>query len=213
MPRPHRAILSRELIFATALEMTDRAGRFTVPELAQRLGVSVSSLYHHVQGRAEIVEGIRGLMTPALDSLDADTPWEIAVTEWARAYRDSFAAHPAAIPALVGQTVSAPNTLAQYDLVAEVLERAGLGADSIVMAITMLDTLCLGAALDLAAPSVIWEPRGAESSLSRALAGATPDVDRSSRAFEIQLALIVGELASQLTTQRRVTIEVGMPGD
>lgn len=202
MPRPHRAILSRELIFSTALEMTDRAGRFTVPELAQRLGVSVSSLYHHVQGRAEIIEGIRGLMTPSLTSLDANTPWEVAVTDWARAYRDSFAAHPAAIPALVAQTVSAPATLAQYDLIAQVLERAGLSADSIVMAITMLDTLCLGAALDLAAPSVIWQPRGAESALSRALAGADADVDRSRRAFEVQLALIVGELSGRLTAQR-----------
>src|ERR1700712_4430995 len=185
--------------------MTDRAGRFTIPELAQQLGVSVSSLYHHVQGRADIVEGIRGLMTPDLALLNADTPWEVAVTQWARAYRDSFAAHPAAIPALVTQTVTAPTTLAQYDLVAEVLERAGLSAHSIIMAITMLDTLCLGAALDLAAPSVIWEPRGVESALSRALAGASPGTDRTRQAFEVQLALIVGELATQLSeTQNHI---------
>ena len=34
-----------------------------MPELAHKLGVSVSSLYHHVEGRADIVEGIRGLLT------------------------------------------------------------------------------------------------------------------------------------------------------
>jgi AcrR family transcriptional regulator len=206
VPRPHQAILSRELIFKTALEMTDRAGRFTVPELAQRLGVSVSSLYHHVQGRADIVEGIRGLMTPALASLSADTPWAVAVTEWARAYRDSFAAHPAAIPALVTQTVSAPGTLAKYEMMAEVLERAGLSANSIIMAITMVDTLCLGAALDMAAPSVIWEPRGVESALSRALAGASPGRDRARQAFEVQLALIVGELATQLSETQNLIV-------
>ncbi|MGS0686735.1 TetR/AcrR family transcriptional regulator [Nakamurella sp. GG22] len=202
MPRPHQAILSRELIFQTALEMTDRVGRFTVPELAQRLGVSVSSLYHHVRGRADIVEGIRGLMTPQLTSLNSDTPWENAITEWARAYRDSFAAHPAAIPALVAQTVSAPNTLEQYDLVAGILEKAGFAADAIIMAITMLDTLSLGAALDLAAPSVIWEPRTDQSALSRALAQATPTVDRTRHAFEVQLALIVRELARHLCNER-----------
>ena len=38
-----------------ALELVDKDGRFTVPELAHKLGVSVSSLYHHVAGRADIV--------------------------------------------------------------------------------------------------------------------------------------------------------------
>jgi hypothetical protein len=151
-------------------------------------------------------EGIRGLMTPALASLTADTPWAVAVTEWARAYRDSFAAHPAAIPALVTQTVSAPGTLAKYEMMAEVLERAGLSANSIIMAITMVDTLCLGAALDMAAPSVIWEPRGVESALSRALAGASPGRDRARQAFEVQLALIVGELATQLSETQNLIV-------
>ena len=202
VPRPHRAILSRELIFGTALDLLDRTGRFTVPELAAKLGVSVSSLYHHVQGRAEIVEGIRGLLASTMIDPQGDPDdWQQAVTGWARRYRDSFAAHPAAIPALVAQTVSDPVTLAQYDAVAGVLERAGHTDDTIVLAITMLDTLCLGAALDLGAPSVIWEVNGRDSALSRALAGATSDVDRSTQAFEIQLGLIVQELANRLAVE------------
>jgi AcrR family transcriptional regulator len=200
--RPHQPILSRELIFRTALELTDRTGRFTLPELAQRLGVSASSLYHHVQGRAEIVEGIRGLMTQPMVPLTEHTSWEGAVTQWARSYRDTFAAHPAAIPALVAQTVTHPATLAQYDAIAEVLERAGLSADSIIMAITMLDTLCLGAALDLSAPSVIWDDDGRDTAMTRAVAGATPGMDRPQHAFEVQLALIVDALSRQLETER-----------
>ena len=42
---------------------------------------------------------------------------------WATSYRDAFAAHPAAIPLLVGQTVSDPVTLGQYDQLAEVPAR------------------------------------------------------------------------------------------
>lgn len=203
MPRPHKAILSRELIFRTALDLLDKTGRFTVPELAQRLGVSVSSLYHHVQGRAEIVEGIRGLLSSTMgDAVDGPDDWQQAVTRWGRAYRNSFAAHPAAIPALVAQTVSDPGTLEQYDNVAAVLAGAGLSADSVVLAITMLDTLCLGAALDLGAPSVIWEVGGRDSAMSRALADAGPGVDRSNRAFDIQLELIVAELSRRLERDR-----------
>jgi AcrR family transcriptional regulator len=50
-----------------------------VPELAQKLGVSVSSLYHHVAGRAEIVEGIRGLLAGRFTSIGDDTPWAAGV--------------------------------------------------------------------------------------------------------------------------------------
>jgi AcrR family transcriptional regulator len=206
MPRPSAPILSRELICRTALGMLDRTGRFTVPELAQRLGVSVSSLYHHVSGRAAIVEGIRGLMAAPFAEIAADAPWEAAVASWARSYRDAFAAHPAAIPALVAQTISDPATLEQYDRVAGLLRGAGFGPNSVVLAITMLDNLCLGAALDVGAPSVIWEDTGrGDSPLRQVLAQASlpdgPD-GRSGQAFELELSYIVGGMADLLARDR-----------
>jgi AcrR family transcriptional regulator len=200
MARPHRPILSRELIATAALELVDRDGRFTVPELAHKLGVSVSSLYHHVDGRADIVEGIRGLLTRPLAAAEPAADWQEAVRRWATAYRDGFAAHPAAIPMLVGQTVGNPDTLAQYDRLAAILEdQAGLSGDDLLVAITMLDTLCLGAALDLAAPAEVWTADGRDTALTRALAGAPdPQRDRSRRSFERQLELIIGSLARQV---------------
>lgn len=174
--------------------MMDSTGRFTLPELAQRLGVSVSSIYHHVQGRADIIEGIRGLvMGPTTPIPDTSSVAE-AVTHWARAYRDAFAAHPAAIPDLLKQTVSEPGILARYDELAEVLEKAGHSPDEIVVVVTMLDNLCIGAALDVSAPSVVWAVDDSASALGRALAGSRPDLDRAGRAFELQLSLIVEAL-------------------
>ena len=200
MARPHQPILSRELIMTAALELVDKDGRFTVPELAHKLGVSVSSLYHHVGGRADIVEGIRGLLTRPLTEVAPADDWQEAVRRWANAYRDGFAAHPAAIPMLVSQTVSNPVTLAQYDRLAEILEdQAGLTGDDLLVAITMLDNLCLGAALDLAAPPEIWSADNRDTALTRALAAAPdPDRDRSRRAFERQLEVIIASLARQL---------------
>ena len=196
MARPHQPILSRDLIITTALDLIDRTGRFTLPELAHRLGVSVSSLYHHVEGRAGIVEGIRGHLA-ALMTAPTEPDWQDAVVHWATSYRDAFAAHPAAIPLLVGQTVSDPVTLAQYDQLAELLQvRAGLTGDDLVVAITMLDTLCLGAALDLGAPSEVWAALDRESTLTRSLAG-TSHAELSRTAFDRQLRLIVTDLARQ----------------
>jgi AcrR family transcriptional regulator len=186
------------LIAATALGLVDSDGRFTVPELAHKLKVSVSSLYHHVDGRADIVEGIRGLLTRPLAAVPAIADWQEAVRQWATAYRDAFAAHPAAIPMLVSQTVSNPETLAQYDRLAEILERqAGLHGDDLLVAITMLDNLCLGAALDLAAPPDVWTADQRDTALTRALAAA-PDPGRSRRSFERQLELIIASLARQV---------------
>ena len=198
MPRPHQPILSRELICRTALDLMDRTGRFTLPELAHRLGVSVSSIYHHVSGRADIVEGVRGLVMGPPASVADSADWADAVVRWARTYRGAFAAHPAAIPALLKQTVSEPAILAQYDALAEVLEKAGFAPDAIVVAITMLDNLCIGAAFDLAAPSVVWAVDDRDSALRRALTQAGPKLNRQDRAFEDQLALIVRGLAHQL---------------
>jgi len=198
--RPHKPILSRDLIVASALELTDRTGRFTLPELAQRLGVSVSSLYHHVAGRADIVEGIRGLMASAM-SLPAGLDWQDAVLHWATAYRNAFAAHPAAIPMLMSQTVTDPETLARYDELAEVLHRgAGLTGEPLMVAITMLDNLCLGAALDLGAPSDVWAATDRDSELARAATEATHR-DTSDAAFDRQLRLIVTDLARQAEAQ------------
>jgi AcrR family transcriptional regulator len=201
VPRPHQPILSREIICRAALDLMDRTGRFTLPELAQRLGVSVSSIYHHVQGRDDIVEGIRGLVMGPSTPIVAGASWAEAVTRWARSYRDAFAAHPAAIPALLRHTVSEPAILAQYDALAAVLEEAGFTPDATVLAITMLDNLCIGAALDLAAPSVVWAVDDRSSALGRALSGAPSDRDRQERAFELQLSLVVDGLARQLSAE------------
>lgn len=199
MGRPRRPILSRELIVATALDLVDRTGRFTLPELAQRLGVSVSSLYHHFDGRASIVEGIRGLVTATMTPL-TEPDWRDAVVHWATSYRDAFAAHPAAIPLLVGQTVSDPRTLAHYERLAELLQdRAGLAGPDLVVAITMLDTLCLGAALDLAAPAQVWADGDRDSALARSLTG-TSHAALSRDAFDRQLRLVVDDLARQAPT-------------
>lgn len=199
MARPHRPILSRELIVATALQLIDSSGRFTVPELAHKLGVSVSSLYHHVDGRGDIVEGIRELLTKPMNAVSPSSDWREAVRQWATAYRDAFAAHPATIPLLVTQTVDNPETLALYDRLADILEQqAGLAGDDLLVAITMLDNLCLGAALDLAAPAEVWAANERDTALTRALAAA-PDPARSRRAFDRQLSMIIDNLEYHLT--------------
>ncbi len=52
--------LSRDLVVATALDYIDTNGtaNLSMRDLAQQLGVEAMSLYHHVHGREDLLEGV-----------------------------------------------------------------------------------------------------------------------------------------------------------
>lgn len=201
MPRPSTPRLSPELIYRTALDQLDRTGRLNMPELAGELGVSVSSLYHHVDGRKGVLEGVRGMIA----DWDCGNPddWVDHVRRWARHYRDAFARHAGAIPALVGQSISDPATLRQYDLLAAQLTEAGFSAQSVVLSVSILDVLCLGAALDASAPSTVWATSATPgSALQDVIADSGLTHDRSRTAFELQLDWVIAGMRDRLATDQ-----------
>ncbi|MFH8558388.1 TetR family transcriptional regulator [Streptomyces celluloflavus] len=65
MGRPHTPLLGTDRIIREALALIDAEGAdaFSLPRLAARLGIRTPSLYHHVTGRAAVVEGVRRLVT------------------------------------------------------------------------------------------------------------------------------------------------------
>ena len=66
MPRPHTPILDPDTIARAALDALDSDGSFTMPGIAKRLNVAVSSLYHHVASREQLLELIRGVIAEEL---------------------------------------------------------------------------------------------------------------------------------------------------
>ncbi|WP_035840137.1 TetR/AcrR family transcriptional regulator [Kitasatospora azatica] len=201
MGRPSKALLDRERIGATALALVDAQGDFSVPQIAQRLGVQTASVYHHVQGRAGIIELLRVRIAEAVDASTLDLrPWDRAVEAFARSYRAAFAAHPRAIPLLTMSQVAAPEALAVYERAVGLLIEAGVPEETVMPVITALDNLVLGSALDLAAPEAMWQPAsdGSTPLLARALA-AVSSGRRTDVAFELALTALlthVRELAA-----------------
>lgn len=199
MARPTTPLLSREKVFDAALALVDATGSFTLPRLAAELGVSTSSLYHHAPGgRAEVVEGVRALVSRPFAVLRAadGEPWREFAQRWASAYRRSMAAHPRVVPLLAAQTVTSPEVLAGYEALAEVLEGAGADGRAVVHVITVLDCLVLGSALDAGAPVEVWADGGAATpAMGRALrAVRSQEGDRSEEAFELGLAALLDGL-------------------
>lgn len=201
--RPRQAILSPDKIYRAALELVDELGDFTLPGLAKRLSVRASSIYHHVHGRPEIINGIRSVIgSDALASGDFFTSgpgWQDRAAAWARSYRTALGRHAKAIPLLVGEAVSDHATLGIYEHLAAVLVEQGFTANDLVIAVTVLDSFVLGSALDMASPEAAWlADAAAQPALHGAFTGATLTASRSDLGFGAGVAAITTYLEGLL---------------
>jgi AcrR family transcriptional regulator len=193
MARPSSPILSAEKIARAALELVDSTGEFTVGAVANRLGVRPSSLYNHVSGRDDIVEGMRALMmSDRALKFDLDASWDDAFPLLLREYRDAFARHPRLIPMLTSYTVVSETVMKMYGFMATILRRSGVPDDLLLDAITIMDSYVIGAALDVAAPDEVWDPNAATSDAMHAAIHAAPTGRaRADRSFDIGLRVML----------------------
>ncbi|MET9509059.1 TetR/AcrR family transcriptional regulator C-terminal domain-containing protein [Streptomyces flavidovirens] len=201
MGRPRTPLLDKERITTTALELVDRQGEFSVPQIARRLGVQTGSVYHHVEGRDGIVELMRTRVCSAIDTSTLELePWDAALNAWARSYRAAFAAHPRAIPLLMTSPVRAPKVLGQYERAVRLLLDAGFGTADVMVVISALENLVLGSALDMAAPEMMWElpDETTTPGLARSLAAAGPR--RTHAAFDLALEGFIAHCRTLLPT-------------
>ena len=204
MVQRRKRLLSVESILDAALACVDEVGRLTMADLAARLGASASSIYHHVPGRAAIVEALRervaaAIEPPALDGND----WTGQIADWMRSYRRALAEHPNLIPMLNEHTMTAGSVLLAYDRVAALLQLAGVPAHDVVLWISTLDCYALGSALDLAAPDQVWRVDQDDlPTLSEAIAAAPSGRRRADEAFDLGLGALLTGLRQRLADGR-----------
>ncbi|MER5258858.1 TetR/AcrR family transcriptional regulator C-terminal domain-containing protein [Streptomyces sp. NPDC002855] len=208
--RPRIPVLSADLIAREALALIDAEGAdaFSLPRLAARLGVRTASLYNHLDGRAEVIEGVRRLLVEEMDvSAFEALPWPEALAAWARSYRDAFARHPQAIDLLATTTISSPATLSMYEAVVAALARGGWPQERLVTTLTSVESFLLGSALDLVAPPLMIDPAGhaprvpvLAAALESAVGGGK--AARADEAFASGLDALIRGLVAQLAEFR-----------
>lgn len=193
MARPSTPKLSSHIIAEAALELVDKQGEFTIPQLAKSLSVSASSLYNHVGGKDDIIELMRGQAMSAVrlpERLDGD--WQDIVRVIATSYFESYSRHPRLIPLFTSHTVRDRTTLRIYDALAEVLAGAGFEPAARLRAITIIDSFVLGSALDAAAPQQVWAADAEISgAFSEALQEGLSDKHRATLTFKVGLDIIL----------------------
>ncbi|MGY1604233.1 TetR/AcrR family transcriptional regulator [Geodermatophilus sp. SYSU D00815] len=201
MVQRRKRLLDVETILDAALACIDESGRLTMAELAGRLGTSASSVYHHVSGRAAIVELLRErvvaeTMTPVpLDGTD----WSGQLAAWMHSYRRALATHPNLIPLLNEHTMTARSVLLGYDRVAALLRDAGVPSAEVVLWLGVLDSYALGAALDLVAPDDVWRSEDGDlPALEEAVRTGPRGRARADEAFDLGLGALLTGLRARL---------------
>lgn len=202
--RPKAGLLSRDRIIEAAFALADERGAdFTLAALARTLDVRASALHHYFSGREALIAGMRGQLTLRIGDHGFDThKWHEAVVPWARAYRSTLGQHPGIIAALATLPVDGePESIADYNRIAESFRRDGFPDHRIVPAIIALESFIIGSALDaLTPPDNLRPTRNPDeaSTLARAESTARQHAAAgghtvASAAFEFGLqALIVG---------------------
>lgn len=211
--RPKQNVLSRRLILETGLALIDEHGAegAGMRAIAKRLGVRPSALYNHVSGRAELIAGVRELVSDRISTEVFDRlPWHEALAEWARDYRVAFAAHPSTIALLAVIPIEAAGaTTLMYDRVIGGLVRAGWDERKVLVAIVALESFILGSALDSSAPDDMMKPgddagadafAGAYRARDEALAAS--GVRPADASFEMGLRALVAGFKAEFEASR-----------
>ncbi len=146
--RPGRpARLDQATIAEAALEIG--LERASMREVAERLGVSVAGLYHHVANRQELLRlaAERSMGRLALPE-DRGQHWSAWLREWARYSRGAFVADPALFIQYVSGALDPERLVEVIDGALEVLTRQGFEPAEALAAFDAAGWVAVGAAVE-----------------------------------------------------------------
>jgi TetR/AcrR family transcriptional regulator, tetracycline repressor protein len=108
-----RAPLNREAILDAALALADGNGldALTMRALGSELGVEAPSLYKHVNGKEDILDGLTDRLYAQVRVGASEGPWPERMRVYAGALRRAILDHPNLAPLLATRPVFSPATL------------------------------------------------------------------------------------------------------
>jgi AcrR family transcriptional regulator len=149
-PIARRVPLTRERIMRVALEIVERDGvdALSMRRLAKEFGVEAMSLYNHVHGKSDILDGIAEVVLDGLelpDELPSD--WAAGVRVLAHAFRSVALAHPRACAVILTRKVLSPSGLRPMEACLSLLLRSGFDEATAVHSIRVLMSFLVGSLL------------------------------------------------------------------
>lgn len=146
-----RVPLTKELVLRTAVDLADSGGTEAVSmrKLGQALGVDAMSLYHHVQNKDDVLDGIVDVVVGEIDIPLTDTDWKTAMRRLVSSARTVMLRHPWAPRVIESRTDPSPATMRYMEAALAILRGGGFSLDLAHHAMHVLGSRVLGFNQDL----------------------------------------------------------------
>jgi len=141
-----RASLSREQVLRAALGLADESGlqALSMRELGRKLGVEAMSLYNHVAGKDDVLDGMVDLVVGEIELPGPEADWRQAMRQRAVSALKAFKRHPWASALIDSRMSGGPGRLRYFESVIGALRRAGFSIRLAGRAFSLLDSYIYG---------------------------------------------------------------------
>lgn len=184
---------TRERIMAAAVDLADREGieALTIRALAGEMGVGPMTLYHYVDGKEAVLDGMVDAVFAKIASPDPALPWREAVRARCISAKGVLVQHPWSVPLLESRRTPGPETLAHHEAMLACFFGGGLSTQLTAHAYAVLDAYVYGFSIQEASLPV----QGGEGSAELAAeisAAFAPDQYPSLVRFTVEHAMQPG---------------------
>jgi AcrR family transcriptional regulator len=141
-----KAPVNQERTLRVALTVADNEGieAVTMRRLARELGVEAASLYHHVNGKEEILDGLVEAVSAEIEPPAPSTDWREAITQRAYDTRAALRAHPWAVSLMASRSTPGPATLRLLEAGIRCFRQGGFAVLTASHAISVVDSYVHG---------------------------------------------------------------------
>ena len=141
-----RTPLSRERVLRTAIALADAGGveALSMRKLAGELGVEAMSLYHHVAGKDEILNGIVDIVLAEIELPAGGAGWKETIRRSAISAHDAFTRHPWACSLVLTRSGPSPARLRYMDALLASLREGGFPPGLVYHGYHALDSHIMG---------------------------------------------------------------------
>ena len=142
----HRAPVNRERTLEVARFVADREGlgAVTMRRLARELGVEAASLYHHVTGKEQILDGLVEVVAAEIDLPAPTADWQESISQRAHHTRAVLRRHPWAVSLMASRTRPGPATLGLLEAGIRCFREGGFSIPMAARAISTVDSYVYG---------------------------------------------------------------------
>jgi AcrR family transcriptional regulator len=149
----------------------------TMKAVADRLGVSVPGLYHHIEGKSDLMRLAAEYSASRIElPKDRGQHWAVWLYEWAHYNRDAFTAQPELLTQFTEGAISADRMATTFETVLARLVAEGFSVPDAQLAYATISEFAVGAAVHaIRERRAAAEGRPSVAEFHRVLALSDPD--------------------------------------